>query len=201
MASEANSTIFSPDGRLLQVEYALKASAQGSNITFTINDNKVTLAREIKNLSPMIEPEDFLHPISENKYLVFSGLVPDFYVLKKAAVIISTNYKKRTSEEISTRELVAELSDFVQYGTLSGKRPYGVQILVIGIEEIPLCFIIESDGNFIEYFAGSIGRKKEDVISYMEKGEISPNSAYKAIFDVVQNDTKKIEAVEMFLGG
>lgn len=201
MTSEQDSTIFSADGRLYQVEYALKASEQGSNITFSIFDGKASVAREIKNANKLVEREDFLHKISENKYLTFSGLVPDFYVLKKAAVMILTNYKAQTSEEMSTRQLVSKLSDFVQYATLSGKRPYGVQLLVVGVEKAPVCFVIEADGNFSEFFAGSIGRKKEEVISYLEKSNICENTSVKAIFDVIQNDFNKIEAFEISLAG
>ncbi|KAG0441035.1 Proteasome subunit alpha [Dictyocoela muelleri] len=193
MTYEESLAVFSPNGRLIQIEYAQKASDQGSLVTFSIQNNGIFLCIEKKNINPLIvEPENskFLE-ICNNIYMSYSGLTPDADILVSQARYISMNYKLRIGDNIDVAKLADLMGNFMQRHTIEGKkRPFGAKILFLGFSNGPRAFIVEPDGNCIEYTAGAIGSKSDEAIKVLEeKNDLNENMAYFAISTFVK-DTK-----------
>lgn len=192
MSFESNKSIFSPDGRLLQLERALSSPNLSSNITFSIFENELSVVFEKKNTQNLI-PFKQIHSLSENIFISFCGLCPDFYIFKTEILVDIANLKLK-EVDVDIEMVCSIISDIFQTQCISAGRPYGLQILLFGIlDEKVKAFIIETDGNYAEYFAGSLGKKKKDVIKVLESSQLDKMTALTAVISEIQNDRSKLD--------
>lgn len=193
MGFETSTNIFSPDGRLLQLERALISPQLSSNITFSIFENKMLLVFEKKDTTNAI-PFKQIHEIYDNVYISFSGLCPDFFTLKNM-ILIKIGNAKLNEINLSIEMINDFIANILQNCSLSSNRPFGLQILLFGLNlnNFIKCFIIETDGNSCEFIAGSLGRKKNEVIKFLENMEIDKDSALNAVLSEVQNENNKLD--------
>ncbi|KAM0679549.1 Proteasome subunit alpha type-7 [Glugoides intestinalis] len=193
---ESNLGIFSPDGRLIQVEYAQHASNQGGSIVLQSKGDKIVICYETRNINPLLLPMPKMHIIDQerNFYMCFSGLRPDSLKIVEMANSIICNYKFSTSEEISLIKLAREIAEYKQQFTVShGWRPFGLRSILLGIEDgIAKIFIIETDGNLAEYSRCALGFRSDACNQFLEKDE-TENCAFKALSKVIQMDYKKVK--------
>lgn len=193
---ESNLGIFSPDGRLIQVEYAQHASNQGGSIVLESKGDKIVICYETRNINPLLLPMPKIHTIDQerNFYMSFSGLRPDSLKVVDEAISIICNYKHRTSEEISLLKLAREIAEFKQQFTVShGWRPFGLRSILLGVENgVAKIFVIETDGNFAEYSRCALGFRSDSCNQFLEKNK-SENCAFKVLSEVIQMDHKKVK--------
>ncbi|KAF7703971.1 Proteasome subunit alpha type-7 [Cucumispora dikerogammari] len=191
MGFETSTNIFSPDGRLLQLERALISPQLSSNITFSIFENKMCLVFEKKQTDGISFKQ--IHKVHENVYLSFAGLCPDFFRLKN--ILLYRIADMKLQEFTLTIQMITDLTaKILQNYSLSSGRPFGLQILVFGFDLNKIkAYIVETDGNYSEFMAGSLGRKKTEVNKFLEEVEINKSSAVDAVVSEVQNDTKKMD--------
>lgn len=129
-------TIFSPEGRLFQVEYAREAVHRGTPGLGYVYDGGVLLVADLRIHNRLIEPTSIekLFQLSSYSGCVCSGLVGDIRVLVDKARSIPISHRLTFDEEISVESLVRQVSEFkrlhTQYG---GVRPFGVAMLIGGI--------------------------------------------------------------------
>lgn len=197
MSFDTALAIFSPDGRLLQVERAQLASEQGALVVFSKQSDHISVAFEKRTSNKMLIDEDInklvlIDPV-QNIFMSFSGFSPDFNVIADHARWICRNYKYFADENINIEQLARKLAYYKQKNTIEGgKRPFGVRTLVFGFHEQFRVFMVEPDGNYSEYDRGAIGNKNKIVIEHFEKTEPHENDALEGAFLVVQNDINKI---------
>lgn len=194
---ESKLGIFSPDGRLIQVEYAQHASNQGGTIILQANKDRIDVCYETRMTNPLLIQMSKIHVVDQerNIYMIFSGFKPDSLVVIQETISIICNYKYSTSEDISLNMLAKRVAKFKQGYTVSHRmRPLGLRSFLFGIERgIPRIFVIETDGNFAEYDKYALGFKNEVCNEILEKLD-SENAAFKAISEVVQSDPMKLKA-------
>lgn len=204
MEYESDLGVFSPDGRLIQVEYAQHASNQGVTIVLQCLESSIHIAYEKRSTNPLVIPMSKIHEIDLDRHfcLIFSGFKADSLCVIDEALNIVHNYKHTTSEDISLEILARKISEYKQTFTVdSYMRPYGLRTVLFGIEKnIPKIFVIETDGNFAEYIQFSLGFRNEVCNSYLEAHQ-EPNSAFKALAEVVQMDHKKISGFSLDQNG
>lgn len=194
--------IFSPDGRLLQVERAYLASSQGPALIFTIHPDCIKIAMEKRPNALVIEDElskiSLIDPL-QNFFLSFSGLSPDSSEIKRSAIWMCRNYKYTTGENISIMQLAEKIADLRQKNTITGgKRPFGVRTVLFGFENEFKAFVIEPDGNFSEYKKGAVGNKCENVIKYFDEKE---GDVLEGIYEIVQNDVNRVCCLKITKSG
>lgn len=165
-------TIFSPDGRLYQVEYAREAVSRGSpSIGVTTQEGAVLLAhREI--WSPLVEEQSIekLHKADNHIGIASAGHVADGRRLvdfaRQQAQFNRLRYEERIGTETLTKTITDQMQEFTQLG---GSRPFGVALLIAGIEdETPRLFEADPGGTPREWKATAIGRDHRDLQSYLE---------------------------------
>jgi proteasome alpha subunit len=162
-------TIFSPEGRLFQVEYAREAVKKGSTAIGITYDNGVLLAatRETPELQSR-NPEK-VHMVDDHAGVAVSGLVADGRVLVNDAREEAQRNQMTYNEPIQTGALAKFLADrkqmYTQYG---GVRPYGLAMLVGGVKESPELYQTDPSGILKEWKAVAIGRGGEDVNELFE---------------------------------
>ena len=196
MEFESQLGIFSPDGRLIQVEYAQNASSQGCTIVMQADQSSIKIYYEDRQPNPLIVSQDRIHRIDYERefYMAFSGLKPDSLKVVNEAISIICNYKYSTSENITMHQLAKKIGEFQQKFTVSkSMRPLGLRSILFGIEKgNPRIFIIETDGNFSEYQKCALGYKNEIAMKYFEEND-GEGIAMNALLQIVQKDTSKIK--------
>ena len=165
-------TVFSPDGRLLQVEYAKETVNQGTSAVGVLYKGGVLLVVDKRILEKLVIPSSVekIMQIDEHICAAISGLPSDGRVLVERAQIVAQNHRNTYDEEIDVKSLVKDICNqkqaFTQYG---GMRPYGVSLLVAGVDEKPHLFMTEVSGIFFEMKAVSIGENNRVITNFLNK--------------------------------
>lgn len=173
MAYDRAITVFSPDGRLFQVEYARVAVTRGTT-TAGIKFAKGIVLMADKNIaSRLMEPDSIekIFQIDEHIGCATSGLVADARALVDYARIASQINKVTYDEKIAVDVLVKKICDFKQnYTQYGGVRPFGTALLVGGWDESgSRLFETDPSGALVSYKAGSIGAGRNTVLEMFEE--------------------------------
>ena len=171
-------TIFSPDGRLYQVEYAREAVSRGSASVGIRTAEGVVLAANRRVRSPLIERESIekTHTVDDHVGVASAGHVADarklIDIARRQAQVEHLRYDEPIGVETLTKELTDYIQEFTQTG---GARPFGVALLVGGIEDgEPRLFETDPSGTPYEWEATAIGGGRDEIMSMLEE-EYSPD--------------------------
>jgi len=190
-------TVFSPDGRLLQVEYARKTVSQGSTAIGLVCKDGVLLVADKRILEKFVIPQSIekIHQIDGHIGAAMSGLISDGRVLIEKAQVKAQNHKILYEESIDILSLVKDIADnqqlFTQY---AGARPFGVALLIAGVDKTgPRLFMTEPSGIYFEYKAISMGEGATVVNKILEAN-------YKESMTLDQGLKLALKALKEFLG-
>ncbi|WP_128225753.1 archaeal proteasome endopeptidase complex subunit alpha [Halobacteriaceae bacterium SHR40] len=165
-------TIFSPDGRLYQVEYAREAVKRGSASLGIRTADGVVLAADRQTRSPLIEEESIekIHEVDEHVGIASAGHVADARQLVDFARRQAQVEQLRYEEQIGIETLAKRTTDHIQqYTQTGGARPFGVALLLGGIENgEPRLFEADPSGTPYEWKAVAIGGGREDIQKHLE---------------------------------
>jgi proteasome alpha subunit len=172
MAYDRGITVFSPDGRLFQVEYAREAVKKGSTTIGIKYDGGVALIVDKKSPSRLLEPKstEKIHDIDDYIGCATSGLVADARVLvdeaRKQAQIHRINYGENISVSMLVKKICDQKQNYTQYG---GARPFGTALLVAGTDDSGV-YLYETDpsGALVSYKATGIGNGRPAVMEMFE---------------------------------
>lgn len=172
MAYDRAITVFSPDGRLFQVEYARVAVGRGTTTVGLKFKNGVILMADKKVRSRLVELDSVekIFQIDEHIGCATSGLVADARTLVDYARVIAQINKVTYDEMITTDILVKKICDYKQnYTQYGGVRPFGTALLVGGVDSQGI-HLYETDpsGALSSYKAGCIGSGRSQVIELFE---------------------------------
>ncbi|MEM2870483.1 MAG: archaeal proteasome endopeptidase complex subunit alpha [Thermoplasmata archaeon] len=173
MAYDRAITVFSPDGRLFQVEYAREAVKRGTTTVGLKYKDGVVLIIDKRISSRLIEAKsiDKIFQIDSHIGCATSGLVADARVLVDRARIEAQIHKITYNEAIQVEVLVKRICDFKQnYTQYGGVRPFGTALLVAGVDDQGIhLFETDPSGALMAYKAGSIGAGRNTVMSVFEE--------------------------------
>lgn len=165
--------MFSPKGRLYQVEYASKIVEQGTLGIGVIYNKGILFAAEKYVTNKLVLPESIekVFKIDEHIAAISSGLVGDARRLVKLARENAQENRLLYDEPIHVETLVKEISAIKQIFTqYAGMRPFGVSFIVGGIdEEGKRLFETEPSGALAEYRAVAIGRGRKKAVEVLEQ--------------------------------
>ncbi|HJN62558.1 MAG TPA: archaeal proteasome endopeptidase complex subunit alpha, partial [Candidatus Parcubacteria bacterium] len=154
-------TMFSPDGRLLQVEYAKKTVKQGSTAIGIVCSDGVLLVTDKRVMDNLIIPESVekTFQIDEHIGASASGILSDARVLIENAQTKAQQHRMTYDSKIDVLSVVKAICDLKQICTQSaGLRPFGVSILVAGVDGTgPKLFETDPTGIYFQYRASVIG--------------------------------------------
>jgi len=172
-AYDKAATMFSPDGRLYQVEYASKIVEQGTTGVGIIYGGGVILAADKNIQSKLVIPESIekIFKIDENIAVVSAGLVGDARrlvgIARRQAQDNKMVYSEKIQIEVMAKEIAETKQAFTQYG---GLRPFGVAFIIGGVDEKGAkIFETEPSGALAEYKAVAVGRNKDKAMEVLEK--------------------------------
>mmetsp|Transcript_30869 Transcript_30869/g.99597 ORF Transcript_30869/g.99597 Transcript_30869/m.99597 type:complete len:291 (+) Transcript_30869:79-951(+) len=164
-------TVFSPQGRLLQVEYAMEAVKQGSACLGVVGKEHVVLAALKRQPNELSSHQRKLLSIDEHMVVAIAGLNADARSLAKYMRTECLNHKYVYGAPLQAARLVADVADKYQRCTqMYVRRPYGVGLLVGSFDATgPHLFETDPSGNFNEYLAMAIGARAQSAKTYLEK--------------------------------
>jgi proteasome alpha subunit len=197
MAYDRAITVFSPDGRLFQVEYAREAVKRGTTTVGIKFKDGVVLIIDKRIASQLIEPRSIekIFKIDDRIGCATSGLVADARVLVDRARIEAQINRITYNENISVEILVKKICDFKQnYTQYGGVRPFGTALLIAGIDSTGAhLFETDPSGALMAYKAGSIGAGRNQVMEIFEerfKDKMSMDAAIKLGLDALNQATE-----------
>ncbi len=166
-------TMFSPDGRLLQVEYAKKTVSQGSTAIGIVCSDGVVLVADKRIVDKLIIPEtvEKIFQIDDHIGATLSGIVSDARVLIERAQLKAQQHRVTFDSPIDTVSIVKDVCALKQVCTQSGGlRPFGVSLLFAGIDiDGPKLFQTDPIGIYFQFFAAAIGEGETEIEEILEK--------------------------------
>ncbi|WP_247728886.1 archaeal proteasome endopeptidase complex subunit alpha [Halovivax limisalsi] len=165
-------TIFSPDGRLYQVEYAREAVKRGTASIGIRTSDGVVLAVDKRIPSPLLEDSSVekIHKADDHIGIASAGHVADARQLIDFARRQAQVNQLRYGEPIGVESLTKEITDHIQqYTQVGGARPFGVALIVGGIEDgEPRLFETDPSGTPYEWKALAVGADRAELQEYLE---------------------------------
>lgn len=151
---------FSPDGYILQVEYAEKTvRLGGSSIGMVCEDGVILVSERKKKDTLVVESSaNKIFEVDDHIMAVSAGIVSDSRVLIDKARVLAQQHRVTYDSEASVVSIVKDIADvkqqFTQYG---GARPFGVSLMFAGFNGEPKLYSTDVSGNYFEYVAFAIG--------------------------------------------
>lgn len=167
-------TTFSRTGKLLQIEYALNAVANGRTSLGICATDGVVIATDKKFSSSLVDTEEIhkVEQINNGCGFVYSGVGPDYRVLVRKGRKASQAYFRQYREDKPVSQLVKSTASVMQEYTQSGGvRPFGVSLLVAGVDGdgTPRLYQVDPSGAYFGWKATAIGKNYINAKNFLEK--------------------------------
>jgi len=165
-------TVFSPDGRLYQVEYAIETVRRGTvAVGVKCKDGIVIAVEEKPRKLQISNTAQKIFQIDDHVGVAAAGYIPDARSQVDNARFFSQSNKMIYDEEVEVETIAKHLADQCQqYTQYAGVRPYGVALILGGVvNNTPQLYLTDPSGTYISYDAISIGSGSDNVTDFLEK--------------------------------
>ena len=167
MGYDRTATMFSPEGTILQVEYAEKTVRLGSSsIGMICADGVFILAdKRVNDILIAKHSAGKIYEIDAHMVASSAGIVSDARVLIERAQVLAQQHRVTYDSPIEPELIIKDISNvqqqFSQYG---GARPFGVSMMIAGINnKKPELYTSDVTGNYLAYNANAIGEYDEKI--------------------------------------
>ena len=165
-------TMYSPDGRIYQVEYAIETVKRGTLAIGISSKEGVIMAVEEKPRT--LQTKNITQKIFQVDYhigVAAAGYIPDARVQVDGARFFSQGNRMTYDESVEVGTVAKHLADqahqFTQYG---GVRPNGVSMIIAGIDQKgESIYVTDPSGTYVQFSAVAIGAGADDVNAFLEK--------------------------------
>lgn len=191
---DSRTTIFSPEGRLYQVEYAMEAINQSGLCVGILTKEGVIMAAEKRMSSRLLDtgktPEK-MYKIDSQISCAVAGINSDANILIQHCRVAAQRHLFAYNEPVPMENLLMTICDtkqgYTQYG---GQRPFGVSFLFAGWDKHFGYQLYQSDpsGNYGGWKAQAIGnndRAAQAVLKGDYKDDMSMADALKLMVKVM----------------
>ncbi|TYJ44435.1 hypothetical protein E1A91_A03G224600v1 [Gossypium mustelinum] len=201
-------TVFSPDGHLFQVEYALEAVRKGNAAVGVRGTDIVVLGVEKKSAVKLQDSSvRKIVSLDDHIALACAGLKADARVLINRARIECQSHRLTVEEPVTVEYITRYIAGLQQKYTQSGGvRPFGLSTLIVGFDPytgVPSLYQTDPSGTFSAWKANATGRNSNSMREFLEKnyketsGHETIKLAIRALLEVVESGGKNIEVATM----
>ena len=207
MGYDRTATMFSPEGHLLQVEYAEKTVRLGSSsVGMVCSDGVFIIAdKRIEDKLIVKKSTNKIYEIDAHIITSVAGIIADARVLIEKAQVLSQQHRITYDSPIEPELVIKDISNikqqFTQYG---GARPFGVSLMVAGLNGDKLeLYTSDITGNYLSYNAHAIGEDDEKIKNKLReryKEDLTLKQGVKLalkIFEEIQEKKFNIEKFEL----
>lgn len=207
MGYDRTATMFSPEGHLLQVEYAEKTVRLGSaSIGMVCSDGVFIIADKRSEDSLVVaKSANKIHEVDSHVITSVAGIIADARVLLEKAQVLCQQHRITYDSPIEPELIIKEISNikqqFTQYG---GARPFGVSLMIAGLNNgKPELYTSDITGNYLSYHANAIGENDEKIKGKLRekyKKDLSIKAGVKLaikIFEEIQGDKFDLKKFEL----
>jgi proteasome alpha subunit len=197
--------VFSPEGRMYQVEYARKAVEKASTVVGVAFGNGVILAAA-RSIQKLLVPESVekISKIDDHIGIASCGILADCRILVDYARVKGQVNRITYSEPIEVSALVKDICDRKQRFTqMGGIRPFGVTLLVAGHDSSPHLYETDPSGTMREWKAHAVGRGSKEakkVLMEEYKDGMSKDKAIDLALKALKTGEKKLILRSVELG-
>ncbi|MCX6749805.1 MAG: archaeal proteasome endopeptidase complex subunit alpha [Candidatus Pacearchaeota archaeon] len=205
MGYDRTATMFSPEGTILQVEYAQKTVRLGSSSIGIICSDGVVIIADKRMKDKLIVQKSANKVFEIDSHIIASaaGIVSDARVLIERAQLVAQQHRITYDSPIEPELVIKEMSNmkqqFTQYG---GARPFGVSLMVAGIRaKKPELYTSDITGNYFSYHANAIGENDEKIREKLRenyKPELNIKKGVKLALDIFKEVQGKSFELERF---
>lgn len=190
-------TMFSPQGRLHQLEYAMEAVKQGSPCVGLRSATHAVLVVYKRSPDELASHLEKLFKVDEHMAIAISGLTADARYLCKHMRTECLNYKFVYGGTLQVGRLVNQVADMHQRCTqdlsYERKRPFGVGLLVIGHDKTgPHLYETSPSANYYEFKAQAIGARSQSAKTYLERHFESFNDL--SVDELIRHGVRAVDA-------
>lgn len=182
-AYDRAATLFSPDGRLFQVEYAREAIRRGTTSVAVAYNGGVLVVADKRLPSKLVRPASVekIYEIDSHVGAACSGLVGDARALIERARLACQQHRMTYSEPMPVSSLIKYLGEVQQNHTMfGGSRPFGTSLLVVGTDVHGFhLYDTDPSGAAMAYDASAIGAGREAAFKVLEAAEGLPEISYE----------------------
>jgi len=204
-------TVFSPDGHLLQVEYAQEAVRKGSTAVGVRGKEVVVLGVEKKSVAKLQEERTVrkICLLDHHVVMAFAGLTADARILINRAQVECQSHKLNVEDPVTLEYITRYIAQLKQkYTQSNGRRPFGISCLIGGFDFDGTAHLYQTEpsGIYYEWKANATGRSAKTVREFLEKyykpedvesEDGAVKLAIKALLEVVQSGKKNLEIAVM----
>jgi len=177
-------SIWSPQGRIFQIEYAMEAVKQGSATVGLKSKDYAVLVALKRSSSELSSYQKKIITVDEHVAVSIAGLTSDGRLLSNFMRDECLNSKYVFESPLPVSRLVSATAEKMQKPTkVYGRRPFGVGLLVAGYDSqgshiYQLC----PSANFFDCKAMSIGARSQSARTYLERNlDKFADSSYEEI--------------------
>lgn len=186
-AYDRGTSMFSPDGRLYQVEYARRAVERGGPVVGVCATDSVVLVGHAPRRSPLLDPSSVekLHDVDGRVGVGTAGHVADGRLLVDTLRRSAQLDRVRYGEPASAGALATAIAEYVQEATQSGRaRPFGAALLLAGVDDgSARLYEIDPSGAPSAWRATAIGNGAGAIREFMESAYHDGLAAFDDDFD------------------
>ena len=188
-------TMFSPDGRLLQVEYAKKTVRLGNTAIGMVYKDGVLLVTDKRIVDKLVVPEaiEKIFQIDDHIMATAAGIISDARVLVEQSQLKAQQNRVVFDSPVDVITVVKSICDLKQMCTQSGGlRPFGVSLLIAGVDESgKKLFETDPTGIFYQYKATVIGEGEPEIEEILQK-EYKDNMTMEEALKLCIKSLKKV---------
>jgi len=219
MGYDRTATMFSPEGTILQVEYAQKTVRLGISSIGVVCSDGIFILADKRIGDALIAQKPIIYEIDSHIIASSAGIVSDARVLIEKAQLLAQQHRVTYDSPIEPESVIKEISDIKQQSTqYGGVRPFGVALMIAGVykKRIQL-FTSDVTGNYLSYYANAIGENDEKLKEKLRKSykpDLTLKKGVKLALDIfkevqekkfdinrfelayIKKDTEKLERIE-----
>ena len=205
MGYDRTATMFSPEGHLLQVEYAEKTVRLGSSsVGMKCSDGVFIIAdKRIKDKLVVQASANKIHEIDSHIIVSVAGIIADARVLIERTQVLAQQHRITYDSAIEPELIIKEISNiqqrFTQYG---GARSFGVSLMVAGVNNgTPMLYVSDITGNYFSYYANAIGEnddKLREKLRETYKQDLTIKKGIKLVLEIFEEIQGKDFDIERF---
>ena len=186
--------MYTPDGRLLQVEYASEAVKYGSPVVAIRGNDFAVMVARTKETDPLLDSVEKIHMIDENIGAAGAGFTGDIHLLIDQARVETQRHRLVFEDPMDVKSVVNHLGKFMyEFTRYGGVRPLGAALIMVGSDLVGKhLYTLDPRGLILSGKAMAIGRNSEDATEVL-RTDYKPDLTIKGAIDLAMKALSKAE--------